>query len=226
MFVQEQEASAVGGENKAKATIAAVNADLAEREAAARQRGEVARNMAEVEVQKAKAKAELERLTALEVVVKEIERKKIEIAAGAEAERIRQVAKGDADAIFVKYDAEARGIAKLLESKAHGYEELVKSCGGDAKAAATLLMVEKIEHIVSTQVEAIKNLKIDKITVWDGGRADGQSSTANFASSLIKSLPPLHDVAKMAGVELPEYLGQVKTDKPEQPAPAPGKSKA
>ena len=221
IYVQGQEAEAIGGENKAKATIAAVNADLAEKEAAARQRGEVARSLAEVEVQKAKAKAEQERLTALEVVVKEIERRKIEIAAGAEAERIRRIAQGDADAIYVKYEAEARGIAKLLESKAHGYEELVKSCGGDAKAAATLLMVEKIEHIVATQVEAIKNLKIDKITVWDsaGANANGTSTTANFASSLIKSLPPLHDVAKMAGVELPDYLGHVQADKPAESSP-------
>jgi flotillin len=62
-------------------------------------------------------------------------------------------------------------------------------------------------------VEAIRNLKIDKITVWDSGSADGKgSSTANFASSLIKSLPPLHDIASMAGVELPGYLGKMTRD--------------
>lgn len=219
IYVQQQEADAVGGENKAKANIAGFNADLAEKEAAARQRGEVARNMAEVEVQKAKAKAEQERLVAAEVVAKEIEKRKIEIAAAAEAERIRLVAKGQADAVFMKYEAEARGLLQLLESKARGYQELVRNTGGDAKAAATLLMVEKIEQIVATQVEAIKNLKIDKITVWDGGAADGKSATANFASNLIKSLPPLHDVAKMAGVELPDYLGHVKTDQPPEPPP-------
>ena len=61
---------------------------------------------------------------------------------------------------------------------------------------------------IKTQVEAIKGVNIDKITVWDSG-ANGEagSSTANFASSLIKTLPPLHEVAKMAGLELPEYLG-------------------
>jgi flotillin len=73
-------------------------------------------------------------------------------------------------------------------------------------------MIEKIEEIVSTQVEAIRNLKIDKVTVWDSGAANGTSSTANFASNLIKSLPPLHEVARMAGVDLPEYLGQLRTE--------------
>jgi flotillin len=32
-------------------------------------------------------------------------------------------------------------------------------------------------------------------------------------SGLIKSLPPLHDVAKMAGVDLPEYLGELTEKK-------------
>ena len=82
-----------------------------------------------------------------------------------------------------------------------------------AMAAATLLMVEKIENIVARQVEAISNLLIDKITVWDSaGGGSGEGSTANFVSSLIHSLPPVHDVAKMAGVDLPDYLGSMKEE--------------
>jgi flotillin len=118
----------------------------------------------------------------------------------------------------VKYEAEAKGIRQVLESKATGYASLVQSCNGDAKAAATLLMIEKIEEIVRTQVEAIKNIKIDKITVWDSGaggtNGKNDSSTANFVSSLIKTLPPLHEVAEMAGVSLPSYLGSVSDTKP------------
>jgi len=89
---------------------------------------------------------------------------------------------------------------------------LVHSAGGDAKAAATLLMVEKIEELVARQTEAIANLKIDKITVWDSGNGGEGGSTSNFISSLIQSLPPVHDVAKMAGVDLPDYLGKVNDD--------------
>ena len=71
-------------------------------------------------------------------------------------------------------------------------------------------MTEKIEHIVTMQVEAIRNIKIDKVTVWDSaGDGKGGSSTAAFLSSLIKSLPPLQDVAGMAGLELPKYLGEM-----------------
>jgi len=214
IFVQGQEAEAVSGENTAKAQIAATNAELATKEAEAMQRGEVAKRRAQVEVQKAEYLAEQERLNADEVVKVEIQRRKIEIAAEAEAERSRRTAKGRADATLAEYEAEAKGVRQLLDSKAAGYQSLVASCGGDARAAATLLMVEKLEQIVAKQVEAISKLKIDKITVWDssGGSGNG-SSTSNFVSSLIKSLPPLQEVASMAGVELPSYLGTVTKEK-------------
>lgn len=226
VYVQGQEAEAVKGENESKANIADYEATLDEKEAAALQRGEVAKRKAAVEIQKAQYLAEQERLNAEEVVREEIDKRKIEIAAEAEAERVRREARGQADGVLMKYEAEAEGIQKLLESKAAGYSSLVDSCNDDAKSAATLLMIEKLEEIVALQVQAIRNLKIDKITVWDSGTADGKdgSSTANFLSSLIKSIPPLQDVAGMAGVELPDYLGKVKGQQEvetEQSAPAP-----
>ena len=218
IYVHQQEAEAVTGENTAKATIAEVDAELAIKQADAQRRGEVAKREATVEIQKAQYRAEQERLNAEEVVKQEIDKRKIEIAADAEAERIRKEAKGRADAILMKYEAEAKGIRQVLESKAEGYEALVRNCNGDARAAATLLMVEKIEQIVARQVEAIKNLKIDKIMVWDSGGREG-ASTAGFLSSLIKSLPPLQDLAQMAGVELPGFLGNIVREKTDAAGP-------
>jgi flotillin len=213
IFIKHREAAAVGGENQALAEIARTNAELAVQQAESARRGEVARLEAEVEIQKAQYKAESERLNALEVVRQEVDKRKTEIAAEAEAEKTRREARGVADAILLKYQAEAEGIRKVLESKAAGYLDLVRSCNGDAKAAATLLMTEKIEQIVQLQVEAIRNIKIDKITVWDsaGAGADG-TATANFLAGMIKCLPPLHDVAGLAGIELPKYLGHVMAE--------------
>jgi flotillin len=212
VYVGQQEALAVSGENSAKAEIANSDADLAEAEASANQRAEVATAMSEAEIQKAKFTEEEERLKASEIVREQIQKQQIEIAAEAEAERQRRIARGEADAILARYEAEASGVQKVLEAKAAGYQGLVGSAGGDAKAAATLLMVEKIDQMVSAQVEAIRNLKIDSITVWDsGGDGDG-SSTSNFISNLVKSLPPLHDIASNAGVDLPDYLGSMSDD--------------
>ena len=137
------------------------------------------------------------------------------LAAVGESEAHREkeikIAENKAGAILLKYEAEAKGIKQVLDSKASGYSSLMASCDGNARSAATLLMIEKIEDIVALQVDAIKNLKIDKITVWDSGNGDS-SSTSNFISNLVKSIPPLQDVAEMAGVELPEYLGKLKDD--------------
>jgi len=213
VFIQQQEATAVEGENVARADIARTNADLAEREAEALQRSEVARRQAQAEIERAQYTLESERLRAEEIAREEVAKSQIEIAAEAEAERQRRIARGAADATLARFQAEAEGVQAVLEAKAAGYRNLVESAGGDARAAATLLMVEKMEAIVEKQVEAISNLTIDKITVWDSGGNGGEgSSTSNFVSSLIKSLPPVHDVAAMAGVELPDYLGSIGTE--------------
>ena len=212
VYVQQQEATGVQGENISRAEIAAYQADLEEKEAEAMRRAEVARRTAEMEVQKAQYNLEQERLRAEEIVREEISKTQIEIAAEAEAERQRRIAQGEADAVLARYNAEAEGTKAVLEAKANGYKQLVASAGGDVKAAATLLMVEKIEEIVARQTEAIANLQIDKITVWDSGNGGEGGSTANFVSSLIRSLPPVHDVAKMAGVDLPDYLGSMKEE--------------
>lgn len=210
IFTQEKEAEAIAGENHSKATIAESNAELVKRQASAEEIAEVSRRQAQASIERAQYDTELARLTAAEVVTEEIARKKLEIQAAANAEQMRLEAKGEADAILARYEAEADGLRKVLDAKAAGYESLVRSCGNDARAAATLLMIEKLDDIVEKQVEAISNLKIDKITVWDSGSGgkDG-STTSNFLSNMMKSLPPLHDVAKMAGVELPDYLGQI-----------------
>ncbi len=213
VYVGNQEALAVSGENAATAIVKNSDADLAEIEAAAKQRAAVAAAEAEAAIQRAIYKEEEARLQASEIVREEIQKQQIEISAEAEAERLRRIARGDADAILARYEAEAAGIQKVLDAKAAGYAGLVQSAGGDTKAAATLLMVEKIENMVSAQVEAIRNMKIDKVTVWDGGsNADGTSATSNFVSSLVQSLPPIHDVAKMAGVDLPDYLGTLSEE--------------
>jgi flotillin len=224
VYVQQQEAEAVKGENLSKAAIADYEAQLEMKRAEALQKGEVAKRRAQAEIQKAEYEAEKQRLNAERIVQEETAKRMKEIQADAEAEKTRREARGEADAVLMKYEAEAAGIRKVLESKAEGYQALVQGCAGDAKSAATLLMIEKLEEIVARQVEAIRNLKIDKITVWDsaGGQGSG-STTAQFLSSFIKSLPPLQEIAKMAGVELPEYLGRmVDADEPKSRVPASG----
>jgi flotillin len=211
--VASYNAEAVKGENDSKAQIAMTNAILAEKEAEAAQRSQVAKQNSEVQIQKARALAQTEFLAADQIVPEEIKKKKIQIEAEAEALRNVLIARGEAEAILAIKQAEAEGIQKLLDAKAKGYKQLVEACGDDAKSASTMLLIEKLEELVKMQVEAIKNIKIDKITVWDSGNHSADpakgSATSNFISQFVKSLPALHDVAAMAGLELPQYLGKV-----------------
>ena len=156
-------------------------------------------------------RAELEKATqTADVIVKaQISKQQAEIEAEAQAEVVRRKAKGEADAIFAKMEAEAKGNQEILTKQAEGMRKLVEAAGGDANAAVKLIVADKLEELISIQEEAIKNIKIDKITVWDtGAGADGKGSTANFLSGLMQSVPPLDDLFKQAGMSLPDFLGE------------------
>lgn len=233
--VKQAEAAAIEGENISAINIAKSNAVRAEQEAAAYQAAEAAKRVAEAMIRKAdfeaeqqaqaaRAKMEEEKQRAETIVAAKIDKEQRIIEAEAEAAKIETEAKGQAAAIFAKYDAEAKGNFEVLKAKGDGYRKIIESCGNDANAAAKMLLVEKLEEIVKLQTEAISNIKIDKVTVWDSpnGRADGKSSTAGFLSGMMQSLPPIHDVAAMAGIDLPKYLGEMKDkEQPAQEAPAP-----
>ena len=107
-------------------------------------------------------------------------------------------------------EAEAKGLYEMLARQASGYDKMIQAAGGDASKAYSLLLLEKLPELVKTQVEAIKGINIDKVTVWDnaGGAADGKTSTANFLAGLMKSIPPLSDLFEQAGMSLPEYLAK------------------
>ena len=225
----EANATAVEGENNAKIQIADSAATRREREAEAGRKAIAAEKVqsakaleeayqAEKEAEIARAEREKATQTANIVIPAQIAKEKAIIEAEAEAERLRRQAKGEADAIFAKMDAEARGIYEMLTKQAEGYDRIVKAAAGDPDKAVMMLITDKLPELVKTQVEAVKNIKIDKVTVWDGNNAaNGNTSTANFISGMMKSVPPLNDLFNMAGLNLPSYL-KGKPEEHETPA--------
>ncbi len=222
-------AKAVEGENNSKIAIAASDAIRREKEA------EAARiAIASEKVQAAKAleeayksereaelaRAEREKATqhANIVVPAQIEKEKAIIEAEAEAEKVRRMAKGEADAIYAKMDAQARGILEILTKQAEGFNQLVNAAAGDPQKAVLMLIADKLPELVKTQVEAVKGIKIDKVTVWDGNsHADGKTATSGFISGMMKSVPPLEELFNMAGMSLPAYLkGQEKSSEADE----------
>ncbi|MBL7933715.1 MAG: flotillin family protein [Bacteroidia bacterium] len=216
--ISEANAIAIKGENEAKISIAQSEALRREKEAEAlrialaSEKVQQAKALEEAYMSEQKAeaaRADRERATqnANVVVPAEISKQRAIIEAQAEAERIRVQAKGEADAIYAKMEAEAKGLYEILTKQAEGYREVVSAAGGDPTKAFQLLLIEKLPELIKTQVEAVKNIKIDKITVWDSGNTDnGNNSTANFVSGMMKTVPPLNDLFNMAGLNLPSYL--------------------
>ena len=218
--VSEADSIAIQGENEAKMKVAMSEAALREKEAEALKIATTAEKIqaakaleesyaAERAAEEARRSKEQATLEADLIVRAEAKKKEMELAAEAEAEQMRRKAQGEADAIYAKMEAEARGMEEILKKQAAGFAEIVKSAGGDANAALNLMIADKLEELMRVQVEAVKNIKIDKVTVWDGGQnGDGKTSTANFISGMMKAVPPLNEVFTMAGMQLPEMLGK------------------
>ena len=229
----EANAIAVKGENEAKIEIAGSDALRREKEAEAlrvaisAEKIQQAKALEEAYLAEQKAEAarsERERATQMAnlIVPAEMTKQQTIIQAQADAEQIREKAKGEADAIFLKMNAEARGLYEILIKQAEGYKEVVAAAGGDSTNAFQLLLLEKLPELVKTQVEAVKNIKIDKITVWDSAGSqsgDGNTTTANFVSGLMKTVPPLNDLFNMAGLKLPTYLGENMKQEDNSPKP-------
>lgn len=226
--VAEANATAIAGENESKAAVAQSDATRREKEAEAQRRAVAAEKIAEAKAleeayaaqqiaEKARADRELATQQADIIVKARIDKERKELEAEALAEQIRRKAKGEADATYATMEAQARGIQEILAKQAEGFKLVVEAAGGDANAAVQLMLVDKIEELVKIQVEAVKNLNIDKITVWDSmGGKEGASTTSNFLSSMMKSIPPLSETFKMAGMQIPAFLGKELDEKPDE----------
>ena len=148
---------------------------------------------------------EAERRAALEAPAK-AEKAKIEVEASAEAAKRRIEAEGEASAIFARLEAEARGQFEILSKKGQGLQQIIEACGG-AQQAFQLLMLEHFDHLVEASAKAISNIKFDKVVVWEGNSANGQSATANWLHNMSRTLPPMMQVMRdIGGVEIPETL--------------------
>ncbi|MFT4175431.1 MAG: SPFH domain-containing protein [Luteolibacter sp.] len=254
--VSSANATATQGENTAEVDIANSHAQRrisqaeAERIALAAEKVAQAKVLEEAYVSEQaaeKQRAERDKATQFAniVVPAEVAKQRQIVEADAEAERVRRIQQGMADAVRAEKQAEADGIiyvkeaeasglkARLLAEaegaqavlvgKAKGFQDLIQACEGPL-GAQQLLVTELLPQLVEAQVKAISNLKIDKLTVWDSGKGnDGKGSTAGFLSGLASSVPPLHELAKNVGVELPTYLGKLDSTPvaPEVPVEAP-----
>lgn len=226
--VAQANATAIQGENDARIEVTRSNAKLREQEAEAQRIATAAEKVqaaraleesysAERTAEEARAAREKATLEADIIVKTEVEKRRMELEAEAQAEQIRRKARGEADAIYMRMEAEARGAQEMLMKQADGFAQVV-SAAGSPSDALRLMLADKMETLMQIQVDAIKNIKIDKVTVWDGANGE-KTATANFLAGMAKSIPPMQELFDMAGMQLPNYLGTPKAEEAAEPAP-------
>lgn len=219
-------AEAVSTEAESNSKIASYNATLKVAEEEARAKGQtasmkadgairVSQEQAQQAAEEARANRERARLEAEVVVPAQADKERAVVEAQAEKEKRVLLAQGEAEAVLARMQAEAKGLQETLDAKAEGYRALIEACGGDASRAAGLLLIEKFEEIARIQTDAVKSLPLDKLVIWDSG---GDGGVSDLGRRVMGVLPPMHELARMAGLELPEYLGKVATEQRDEPA--------
>jgi flotillin len=213
---------AVEGENTAQIHIANTNSLREVEEAEAKRKSVTAQQVKAAQTKRdsyeAIRQAEEERAKQEEatqyanvIVPAEIAKKEQIIKAEADAEEKRKLAKGEADGVYFKMEANAKGVKEMLTKQAEGFDQLVQAAGGDPKVAIQMMITDKLPEMLKIQTEALQNIDIDKITVWDNGGSQGEgSSTSNWLTNFLGSVPQYKDIYEMAGAEIPQLLESSK----------------
>ena len=156
-----------------------------------------AKELADKEVEEAKAKKVQAALKAEKIVPAETQKEEAILQADAEAEKIKRRAEAEASAhlakaeaeakaIQMKLEAEAEGKKKSLMAEADGFKAMVEAAESNPQIAIQYKMVNQWKEIAGEQVKAFEHINLGNITVFDGG----QNSTGNFLNNVVKTVAP------------------------------------
>ena len=156
-----------------------------------------AKELADKEVEEAKAEKVQAALRAEKIVPAEIQKQEAILQADAEAEKIKRraaaeaaanlaKAEAEAKAIKMKLEAEAEGKKKSLMAEAEGFKAMVEAAESNPQIAIQYKMVNQWKEIAGEQVKAFEHINLGNITVFDGG----QNSTGNFLNNVVKTVAP------------------------------------
>ena len=216
--VSTADAEAVKGENIARQIKADSDAELREKVAEANKRGTVAEKtkeaeakrlayIAETEMETARAERDKATQIADTIPTAEAEKQRIIIEAEAGMERQSREGRGEGERIKNEMVARSEGMKAIFNANSDGIKKLVDAASGDASAAFLLMMADRVPEMMHIQAQAISNFKIDKVTVWDSGQANGKA-ISSIVKDYATSLPPLQDLLSMTGVTGPGILGK------------------
>lgn len=185
-------------ERKLKATLSQRNAVIAEEQASVA--AQIAKSIAEVEVQKAR--------------IEQVRRK-------LEAEVI-EPSKANCEAMEAKAKALVAPIVEEGKAKADAFRALAESWQRAGDNAREILILQKIEPIIRQLTDAIADTKIDKVTIIDSGNG----SSPNTSGVDVGKLLAINEQIKTTfGIDLAEKIKEfpapkqpivIKTEAPSQ----------
>jgi flotillin len=236
--VSEAHAAAAIGTNKAQQQIINSQAELSEKQAEGDRRREVAEKTAAAQAQKAAFEAQREteeaRLARDEAAAKatqlakaNADKETLRVNAEAAAAQARIQAEGRAAAARIEAEgaaaasvataqAEAKGIAAKLLAEAEGKQAILNAQAeglrafSNTESAIHLIVAQQLVQLATIQASAIKELKFDKVVMLGGAQGGGPGA---LVQDLFKGVLPVHEVAKAAGIRLPDFLGKPESDK-------------
>lgn len=220
-----REAEATKASTIAKAEAERLSSDAQASATLARLR---ATEVVDVQIEKEKAELNATRDANLIAIAADAQSKQLLISSEAQKTSVELAAQAKAHAITLEQEALAGAQLKMLEAKAEGERQLLKAradglkavvdaCGGDATAASQLLVIEKLPELFSSMSSAVSGVKIDKLTVLQGGGTEGASGAngggiSSTYKDLVKVMPSVHAFAETMGIKLPSLLGPSSDD--------------
>lgn len=217
MRTAELEMEATLRENETRQQVAASEADLQRACEVARQTAEVAKVEADNTVRM--------RLEQMEREVEEKRQEKLLAQHRAEefstvqvnAEKARECAKGEADAVRIRAEAdlyakqqEAEGIRANLEAHATGIERMLASAEPDLVKFYLADKSGLLVNLARAQGEAYRDMKPD-ITVWQTGATD--TSVSGVLGDIARSVVPVAEAMSKKGLTVPFYEAAIEAAK-------------
>lgn len=217
-------------ENDRKGEVATSNAALAEAEAEAFRRSEVAAieaNMAAKIRSEELSQVVFQKHTGQQI---EEQRSKELVEAKVAAEAKIAQASGEADAMRTLADAslyakqkEADGILAVYQAQAEGLERIYSASGQNPELAKFQMALEKdlFPTLAEHQANAVQNLN-PKMNIWTTGSDGGKNPMTPF-QQLLQSFGPMLDGLD-GKVQLPSYMPQQPNDTVQPPVDAQAKA--
>lgn len=207
---RQAEAMRVAEVAKAEAEIAVATArnELRVKQAQLNQQAETTEKVAKVQAQRAEVEAQ-----------QELEQQRVELQKRRLLADVVEPAEAQRKAAELQARAEAAPILENGKAQVEVLKLLYGQINNAGEQGFAVFMAEKLPLLLSTAVEAVKGIEIDRLVVMDGGAGDGVGNAAN--QRVNAAYKTLEGLGSAFGIDVQQVLQQAAKRVGTSPAPVP-----